>query len=308
MHTVGITGGTGFLGRHLRQWLLNRGYQVVVFTRNPHHNAATGGVHYAYWDPEKGQCEQGALKDLTAVVHLAGAGVADKRWTQARKKEIVESRVLGTRFLVEQIRQAAPACKTFIAASATGYYGPDRHPAEPFAEDMPHYPDFLGATCYKWEQESRAISTRCRTVILRIGIVLGREGGAFPQLYRPLRMGIKPILGPGTQMVSWIHVNDLVAMIGHALEEESIAGTYNAVSGQPVTHRTLMDTLARVKGGPALTLPVPAVLLKLALGELSTELLKSTTVSNEKIVATGFHYQYPQLEGALRKIVGRGKL
>lgn len=308
MHTIGITGGTGFVGKHLRQWLLNRGYQVVVFTRDPHHNATAGGVHYAYWDPEKGQCEQGALKDLTAVVHLAGAGVAEKRWTQSRKKEIVESRVLSTRFLVDQIKQAAPACKTFIAASGVGYYGPDHKPAEPFTEDMPHYPDFLGTTCYKWEQESLAIAPRCRAVIFRIGVVLGREGGAFPEFYKPLRMGIKPILGPGTQMVSWIHVNDLAAMIGHALEEESLAGVYNAVSGQPVTHRTLMDTLARVKGGPAIPVPVPSFALKLLLGELSTEILKSSTVSNEKIVATGFHYQYPQLEEALRRIIGSGKL
>lgn len=303
MGTIGITGGTGFVGGHLRQWLLARGYQVVVFTRHPHRDRPEPGVHYAYWDPEKGQCEQGVLRELTGVVHLAGAGVAEKRWTEARKKEIIESRVLGTRFLVDTLKASAPSCRTFISASATGYYGPDRTGSQPFREDKPHYPDFLGDTCYKWEKEAFTMADHCRTVVFRIGIVLGREGGAFPEYYKPLRLGVRPILGPGSQITSWVHVDDLAAMMGFALEEESMNGIYNAVSGQPVTHRTLMNAIAHEKGGVSVPVQVPSWVLKLMLGEMSTEILKSCTVSNEKIALAGFHYRYPQLQDALRNLL-----
>src|SRR5687767_2404397 len=149
--TIGITGGTGFIGRHLAAELLKNDYQIIIFTRHPEKRKKKPKVTHAYWNPAANKIDIGALKQVTATVHLAGAGIADKRWTQKRKKEIVDSRVKATDFLVSQLRQYAPDCRTFVAASAMGYYGADKH-SRPFVETDPPNSDFLAQTCVKWEK------------------------------------------------------------------------------------------------------------------------------------------------------------
>jgi uncharacterized protein (TIGR01777 family) len=305
MKTIGITGGTGFIGGRLTAALVQRGYKVVVFTRGIANLPVKQHVTYAHWDEDRGECDINGLKTLDAVVHLAGAGIADKRWTERRKKEISDSRVRGTDFLVSKLMEFAPGCKTFIAASAIGYYGPDNHDGKPFTESDKPFKDFLGETCRQWEVASQRAQSFARTVICRFGIVLGKESGAFPQFVRPMSYGIMPILGTGSQMTSWITIDDLVDLLLYALEQEQTKGVYNAVAPNPVSHRELMDTIARIEGGIKIPIKVPAFLLKIMLGEMSIEVLKSCTVSGQKILDAGFTFKYPQIEPAVRHILGK---
>jgi uncharacterized protein len=300
--TVGITGGTGFVGRHVAELLKKSGAQVVIFTRNPEHHRPEPQTTFAYWCPEENKCDLAALQSVDAMVHLAGAGIADKRWTSKRKKEIVESRVQGTEFLVRKLKEYAPNCKAFIAASAIGFYGPDRG-GGPFKEDAPPYNDFLGRTCAQWERAIHEADPILRTVVLRFSIVLGEDGGAYPQLAKPLNFGMMPILGDGKQVVSWIHVHDLARLIHLAIDSNTMAGTYNAVSPNPVAHKVLMQTIARQKGGVKIPAPVPAFVLKALLGEMSIEVLKSCTVSGAKLQDTGFSLMYPDIDKAVEAII-----
>jgi uncharacterized protein len=303
MSVIGITGGTGFVGRRLTNLLVAKGYEVIIFSRNAH--APTPGCTYAHWTPGKKECDTGMLARTDAIINLAGAGIADKRWTAARKKEIVDSRVTGTRFLTEQIRRYAPRCQTMISASAIGYYGADRTDDQPFTETDQHSADFLGETCYHWEQASIGGGSNYRTVILRFGIVLGQESGAFPKFAMPLSFGVRPILGSGKQMISWIAADDLTAMILYCLEQPTLSGTFNAVAPHPVSYRQLMDTIAQVKGCFSIPLPVPALALRMTLGELGTELLKSCTASAQKMADAGFNFRYPYLTETVKAILSR---
>ncbi len=304
MKTIGITGGSGFVGTHLSRQLISLGHSVVVFTRG--HRRDETNIHYAQWDPEKKEIEKEALASLDAIVHLAGAGVADKRWTAQRKQEIISSRVCATEFLIEQLRAHSPECKAFVAASATGFYGPDRG-GEPFTEDDPPFDDFLARVCAKWEEASLKASDYCRTAIFRFGIVLGKDGGAYPELSGPMKFGVMPVLGSGKQIVSWVHVEDIAGMIRTALEHDNYSGRYNAVAPNPVSHRALMKAIAEGKGGMKIPVRVPPFVLNLIMGEASVEVLKSCTVSCEKVQAAGYHFRYERIDDAVRSIESDGK-
>ena len=305
MKTIGITGGTGFVGQHLLKLLADKGYKVIVFTTgSPKKYAENSGIRFATWNPGKGTIDQNAVSQLDAMVHLAGAGIADKRWKKKRKLEITSSRVEGTRFIVEQLKLHAPNCTTFIGASATGFYGPDNG-KKPFTEDAAPCNDFLGTTCRLWEEQTQKAASFARTVILRFGIVLGKESGAFPKFLQPMTMGVMPVLGSGGQMMSWIEVNDLAGMIVFALENEQVRGIYNAVAPHANSHWQLMHTMAKAKGGVKIPFHVPSALLKILLGEMSVEILKSCTVSAHKILEAGFAFKYPELEEAVKGILGK---
>jgi uncharacterized protein (TIGR01777 family) len=304
--TIGITGGTGFVGRHLAPLLVQNGYKVVVFTRNVHKKSSHPNIRFSYWNPYENKCDLLQLKKLIGVVHLAGAGVADKRWTDKRKKEILSSRIIGAHFLIDKLRENAPNCKCMIAASAIGYYGPDRN-GTPFHEDAAPHDDFLSNVCVQWEAETSKASGLMRVVIYRMGIILGKDDGAFPRLAQPQSFGVVPILGSGKQMMSWIHIDDLCRMYLKAIQEEGMQGTYNAVAPAPVTHKQLMKTIAREKGGIKIPIPVPTALLKAGLGEMATEVLKSCTVSADKIQSTGFSYDHPEIKEAVSSILKADK-
>ncbi|MCD6063658.1 MAG: hypothetical protein K0R82_1569 [Flavipsychrobacter sp.] len=300
--TIGITGGTGFIGRHLAAELVKHDFQVVIFTRSPEKRKRKPKFTYAYWNPAANKIDVGALKQVDTMVHLAGAGIADKRWTKKRKKEIVDSRVKATDFLVSQLRQYAPECRTLIAASAMGYYGADKH-KRPFTESDPPNSDFLAQTCVKWEKASMSANDFLRTVIFRFGHVLGKDGGAFPKFLQPIKFGLVPIIGSGRQVLSWIHIDDHIHMLYSAITDEQYKGVYNAASPHAVTYKKLMKTIAQKKGGLKFTAHIPTALLKLSLGEVSKELYKSTTVSAQKLLDTGFQFQYPAIEQAVGNLL-----
>lgn len=302
MAVVLITGGTGLVGRALVKALLEKGYTCIVLTRGT--PSGGGNLRYANWDPAKGLIEEKALAEADYIIHLAGAGVADKRWTAARKKEILDSRVQSGQLLLHKLAQVPNKVKVFISASAIGWYGPDPQLPylRPFTETAPADDSFLGETCKSWEDSTAGLTEmHIRRVVLRIGIVLSREGGALGEFLKPLRFGLATVLGNGRQVVSWIHRKDLVNMMLYALENEKLNGVYNAVAPAPVSNRELILTLARERKKFYFPLKVPSFILRIMMGEMSIEVLKSATVSADKITAAGYAFLFPDIQAAVRE-------
>ena len=304
MKTILITGGTGFIGQVLTAELLSAGYRVILLTRQNQSADANPNLQYARWSIAHQTIDAAAIQEADAIIHLAGAGVADKRWTSAYKKEILDSRLQSTALLAKALQESQHHVRTFLSASAIGWYGQDRPDHQPFIETDPAATDFLGDTCRQWEQAVDAIASQgIRTCKLRTGIVLGLGGGALKEYDLPLKLGIAPILGSGIQMLSWIHIRDLCRMYLYLLKEETLAGVFNALAPNPVNNETFGLTLARTRNKKRfISLPVPAFVLKLVKGESSIEVLKSTTVSANKIKTAGFVFQFPTVPVALENI------
>ena len=302
-----ITGGTGLVGKALTAELLRNGERVTILTRNPSASPSDdSNLSFAYWDPYQQKIDEQAIRDADHIIHLAGANVAEGRWTPRRKKEIIDSRVRSGRFLTDCLKKIPNRVRSLVGASAQGWYGPDPSIPNPtpFREEDPAYPDFLGETCRMWEESLSAIpALGIRLVQLRIGIVLSINGGALAEFRKPVRFGITPVLGSGNQVVSWIHIDDLVSMIRWSTQEKNVSGIYNASAPHPVSNKELMRCLAKTAGVPFLPIPVPAFALKWILGEMSIEVLKSTTMSSEKIRQSGFSFQYPEICQALADLL-----
>lgn len=304
METIMVTGGTGLVGKALTSFLLERGYKVIILTRNPGYSD-NDHLSYAHWDPAAGKLELSALQEADHIVHLAGAGVSDHRWTASYKKEILDSRVKGSTFLYEQLKQHPNKVRKVISSSATGYYGETTDPSQPFREIDAPANDFLGTVCQAWENSVIPIESLGKTVIrLRTGIVLSREGGALKEFYKPLRFGFATILGSGDQYISWIHMHDLVRLYFNAIVNDNLEnGAYNAVAPVPVKHKTLVLAMAHAaRGKTFIPMPVPSFALKIALGEMSVEVLKSVNASAEKIQQTGFQFSYPTIDKAMEQL------
>lgn len=311
METVLITGGTGLVGKALTKQLLKKGYQVMILTRQlPKENAAVPGLSYALWDVKNKIIDTKAIGKASHIIHLAGAGVMDKRWNRAYKKEIAASRSESSALLVKALQENENSVKTLVSASAIGWYGADNNitaSGPGFAETSPPAMDFLGNTCKLWEESIEpAKQLGIRLVKLRTGIVLSNDGGALTEFKKPLRFGIAAILSKGTQIISWIHVDDLTRMYVEALKNDQITGAYNAVAPAPVSNKTLTLELATLlKGKSFIPMHVPSPALKIILGESSIEVLKSCTVSCEKIKQAGFTFLYPSIEAALNELCGK---
>ena len=307
MATVLITGGTGLIGKALTTELVTKGHKVIVLTRQSNLKGSDReGIQYAQWDITAQTIDPKAIEKADYIIHLAGANVAEGRWTDKRKKEIRESRTKSGSLLVKALKEYPNSVKAVLSASAIGWYGPDPvvPNTKPFVEEDSAYEDFLGATCKAWEQSIEPISSLGkRLVILRTGIVLSNEGGAYKEFKRPLQFGMASVLGSGKQVVSWIHITDLVRMYTTAMEGEQWHGIYNAVAPNPVTNKELILTIARQKGGFYITTKVPELALKTALGEMSVEVLKSSTVSSKKAEATGFQFFFPNIEVAVNNLI-----
>ncbi len=306
MATVLITGGTGLIGRALTKALLEKGYEVIILTRSPAKSTThTSRLSYAAWDLTAQMVDAAAIIKADHIIHLAGAGVADQRWTKKRKQEIVESRVKSGELLVKTLKETANKVQSVISSSAIGWYGPnDKEQNRGFTEDASPAPDFLGQTCKQWEASIEPVTQLGKRLVkLRTGIVLSKDGGALKEFLKPLHYGIASILGTGRQMISWIHIDDMVRLYITAIEKETMSGVYNAVAPSPVTNKQLIMALARKKRGRFfIPVYVPSFLLKIMLGEMSVEVLKSTTVSCEKLSKDGFVFQYPTITAAVNDI------
>ncbi len=307
--TILITGGTGLVGRKAAEFFVSNGYDVIILSRNPAKQTSNNAsIRFAAWDVAKGTIDDWAIRQADAILHLAGAGVVDKPWTDAYKHEIIASRTKGSALIAKALQTIENRVTTVVSASAIGWYGADKT-GKPFVESDPPSRNFLGETCRLWEESIRPVSTMGkRLVIYRIGIVLAREGGAFAEFVKPLRFRVAAVLGNGKQIVSWIHVDDLCRMFLYAIENTHVQGIYNAVAPHPVSNKVLTLSIAKAKYGKAfISMPVPAFVLKIMLGARSIEVLKSTTVSSRKILDAGFQFQYPLIENALKHLVAAAK-
>jgi uncharacterized protein (TIGR01777 family) len=301
MQTVLITGGTGMIGQALAKQFLATGYEVIILSRSPKRSSRLH-LSYAKWDMEKGEIDLDALAKANSIVHLAGEGVADKRWSVKRKQAIVESRVQSGNLLVKVLSENKHQVKTFIAASAIGWYGPDTAASleSGFVETNTPDNSYLGNTCQLWEQSTAAVASMgIRLVTLRIGIVFNKKGGALAEFLKPAKFALAAILGNGKQIVSWIHQQDLNRLMLFALEQEQVVGVYNAVAPDPVNNAILTKAIASRFHTWAIPFHVPSFILKVMLGEMSVEVLKSAKVSASKILAAGFKFDYASMDEAL---------
>ena len=298
MKTILITGGTGLIGSKLSLALLAKGYQVRHLSRQP---IGTAVIKSYNWDIENNSIDENAFVGVDAIIHLAGAGIAEKKWTDKRKAEIVNSRVNSTQLLFEYVQKMEQPIETFIAASATGIYPTNPHKL--YNENAKPATDFLGDCCEKWENKIDKFNTLgIRTVKLRTGIVLAKEGGALPKMANPILAGMGAPIGDGKQWMSWIDEDDLVNMYIYALENNSINGAYNAVSPNPCSNQNFTKVLAKVLNRFILLPKIPSFVIRLLLGEMSIIVLGSTKVSAEKIISTGFKFNFEKLNESLNKI------
>lgn len=305
MPTILITGGTGLVGTRLTELLSAKGHQIIILSREKK-TSPSPNVSYAVWHVDKQTIDQDAISRADHIIHLAGAGVAEKRWTEKRKEEIVNSRTQSSALLVKALKENANQVKTVVSASAIGWYGPDpsAHADGFHEEDKPSH-DFLGGTCKLWEESIAPVEQLGKRLVkLRTGIVLAKQGGALKEFMNPIRFGVAAILGSGKQVISWIHIDDLCNLYIKAMEDNSMQGSYNAVAPSPVTNKQLTLLLAgKMRGKFFIPVHAPTFALKIALGEMSIEVLKSTTVSCEKIKKAGYRFMYPALDDALKQLL-----
>jgi uncharacterized protein len=298
--TVLITGGTGLVGRRLTELLLQRNYRVAYLSRSSH---SIPDVSVYEWDTKKEAVDPRALDSMDYLIHLAGAGIADERWTDERKKVIVNSRTETIELLAHIMKAQGQRPEAFISSSAIGYYGADtgqqRH-----TEQSPPGDDFMADVCVKWEASADTVADLgVRTVKIRTGVVLSEKDGALPRMAAPARFGFGAPLGSGQQWMSWIHIDDLCAMYIEALENKDWEGVYNGVASPPATNAELTKKICKVLNRPQWLPNVPAFALRMAFGEMADVVLGSSYVENARLQKTGFTYQYPDLEPALKNLL-----
>jgi uncharacterized protein (TIGR01777 family) len=292
---VAISGASGLIGKALANELELAGYRVVRLARAP------GQAGSIVWDPSSPNNDLSALSGCAAVVHLAGENVASRRWNEEQKRRIRESRSLGTRHLCEALARLQAAPRVLVSVSGIGYYG--EHGAETVDETTGPGTAFLSQVCVEWEAAADPARERgIRVVHPRIGLVLAAHGGALARMLPVFKLGAGGKLGSGQQYMSWISLRDLVRALRFAIESTSISGPMNAVAPNPVQNVEFTRELARTLGRPAL-FPVPAAALRLVLGELSSEVLGSIRVAPRVLENAGFHFDHPELPGALSAVL-----
>lgn len=303
MKQILIAGGSGLIGSSLAKRLKARGYKVSFLSRKGARKHT--GVDIYEWDIKRSYIEGKAFENAQVVVNLSGAGITDKRWNEKRKKEIYDSRINGTKLLVDQIKKHGHKVKKLISASAIGIYG--ERSDEILFEDSTPGDDFLARICSDWEKEAEKIkSTTSNTVqlaILRIGLVLSQRGGYFKRIKKFIKWWMGAPASPGNQYQSWIHMEDLCNMIFYLIENEQTEGTFNAVASEPATAGDIVANIAQRLQKPHFLPPIPLWTLKLLFGEMADILTASQYVNNEKIREAGFKFKYPDLNSSLNNLI-----
>jgi uncharacterized protein (TIGR01777 family) len=294
-----ISGGSGLLGREIAKLLVSAGYKVAILSR---HNDAKSFVPTFTWDYEKEILAPEALPYAENIIHLAGAGIADQRWSRKRQREIIYSRTESIAFLMQELAKAGSQCRTLISASAIGYYG-GLTSEHIFTEEDDAADDFLGTSCRLWETAvDKSAQAGSRVVKLRLGVVLSRAGGAIARLAPIFGLGFGSPVGSGRQYMPWVHIADAAEMFHHALANTHMRGVFNAIAPQHVTNRQFAAALASAMGKPYFMPPVPSFALRLAFGEMATTVLAGSRVSAAKIQALGFSYQFAEIDAALKDL------
>ena len=282
----------------LTQKLKENNIPVAHLTRTKNSKA---GVKTYEWNWAKNQIDDNALNDVTHIIHLAGAGIADKPWTMSRKRLIVKSRVLTTRLLRSACKKKNIKLDAFISASGIGYYGALTTDTI-FTEKDERGDDFVAECCVQWEREAQKFEETSRVVLLRTGIVLSKDGGALEKLSKPIKMGFGSAIGSGDQYMPWIHVNDIVDMYFQSIINSSITGIFNAVSDEHVTNKEFTLQLASNMKKKVWLPNVPAFMIKLLLGEMSEIILNGSRVSNQHALDNGFKIEFNKLDNALKNL------
>ncbi|MFN3135114.1 MAG: TIGR01777 family oxidoreductase [Candidatus Kryptonium sp.] len=300
--TIAIAGGTGFIGSYIAKFLFKDGYQVLISSRNPEKVSDRLKEFEVFrWNPELEDFPVDVVQRADVLINLIGETIS-QRWTRKVKEKLRSSRINSTRKIVEVFSKVNSSGKTFISASATGIYGSRRD--EMLTESSSYGDDFLSKLCIDWEDEAKkANEFGVRTVILRIGIVLGEKGGFLAKLLPVFRLGFGGKIGDGKMWMSWIHIEDLARVVKFAIENENIRGVYNVVSPNPVTNEEFTKLFAKTLNRPAF-LPVPKFALKVLFGSELTEvaLTSSQKVKPEKLLESGFKFKYSDIETALRSL------
>ncbi len=301
LERVTVTGATGLIGPQLVQALRERGAQVTVLSRDPARaQRRLGEVEAIAWDPLEQPAPAQALAGRDAIVHLAGERVA-QRWSESAKRAIRESRVLGTRNLIEGLRTSEQRPPVLVSSSAIGYYGP--HGEEPLDEEAPAGTDFLADVCVEWEREAaRAGELGMRVAFVRTGVVLDAGAGALAKMLPPFRLGVGGPVAGGAQYISWVHPDDLLGIMLAALEDERWHGPFNATAPEPVENREFSRVLGRVLHRPAI-LPVPGFALRALYGEMADIVTTGARVVPARALVHGYEFRHPRLEEALRAVL-----
>lgn len=303
MAKILIAGGSGMIGTRLSEVLTQQGHQVIHLSRT----AAPEATYPRYqWDLGRGIIDPAALEQVDYIINLAGTGIADKPWTKARKKLIIDSRTQSNALIKKAIEEGKVQPKAYLASAGIGIYG-DRGD-ELLSEDSPlGNKGFLPESCKAWEASIRSVAlTGVRTIAFRIGLVLSTKGGALPKFTMSLPAGLAPYFGNGQYWYSWIHMDDVVGMFLHAIENEAVEGFYNGVAPNPVRNKDMMKQIVKEKKAKAVLVPTPTLGLRIAMGELADVVLTGSKVSPNKIQSTGFSFKYPDLSGALRALFTQG--
>ncbi len=295
MEKVLITGGGGLIGKRLSHLLTTKGYDVIILSRK---NKPASSYKTFTWDVKKQMIDDSAFKNLDHIIHLAGAGIADKRWSKERKIEIIDSRVNSTKLLYKTVKRLKTPLKSFTSASATGYYGSFTTDTIYTETDKPAK-DFLGHVCQLWEKsifEFQNLSTRA--VALRTGIVLSNKGGALKKMITP----VITYLGNGKQYIPWIHIDDLCEIYLKSIQDPLLKGAYNAVSPEHQTNKSFSKEISRIYKIPFVAIGAPKLILKIVFGEMSTIILHGSRISSKKIQQSGFKFKFKKLSEALKDL------
>lgn len=300
MKTILITGGTGLIGQELTGMLLRKGYKVSILTRHP--KTQNENVKYFIWNVPNKVIDPGAFKDVCTIIHLSGANIGNKRWTNKRQGEIYNSRINSTRLLLSYIKRENIKIEHFISASAIGYYGTYTSDLI-HSEESSHGNDVLAKTCIEWEREVLKFQEMgILTTILRTGIVLSLNGGVLNKMITPAKFGLNAPLGNGMQYMPWIHITDLCSMYLYLIEYHE-SGIFNAVSSEHCTNLEFSKSLSKVLQKPFFLPHIPSFLLKLMLGKMSAITLQGSRVSNDKIKKAGFNFKLDNLNSALEDLL-----
>lgn len=302
-----ITGGTGLIGQALSKLLIQDGsYDVTVLSRNPSANTVPGGVNLVKWDAKTADGWGNLADGAYAIVNLAGAGIADARWTDKRKELILNSRLDAGKAVVEAVKQATSKPQVILQASAVGYYGDSR--ANICTENTPAGNDFPAEVSKQWEPSTADVEEMgVRRVTTRIGVVFSMDGGALPKLVMPFKMFAGGPLGDGSQWTSWIHIDDCVRGMKFLLEDQSAQGVYNLTASIPVMNYYIAERIGTVLEKPAL-LPAPRFPIRMIFGEMSTIILDGQRVMPERLIKQGFKFKYADVETALRDLLQEKEL
>jgi len=296
-----ISGGTGFVGSYLSEYLINRGYKISILSRKLDQN--TEDIHYYIWDVENNKIDKNCLHNVQIIIHLAGENVAASRWSDKRKTQLLESRLNSTLLLYNLLERETNTVNTFISASATGIYGSSTTDHVYREKDLLGA-DFLADVCLNWEAQVFKIKDLgIRTVVLRTGLVLAKDNGALAKMIIPFKLGLGSALASGKQYTPWIHIEDLCKMYLYALENSTMENAYNAVVGDDINNEEFSKTLSKVLKKPFFMPRVPKFILTVVFGEMAVILTEGSRVSSEKIRKEGFKFSYPRLIKALQNLL-----